>query len=247
MSKRRLLLIGLGLYLLLLLASAPATLVDGAARDASGGRVRVVQAQGTLWSGSGQLEIRDPRGGSALVRPVAWRLRPLALFGLRLGYVVALGADSPPFPLTVFFSRVEVADAAISLPASALAAAMPKLQAYGVSGDVQVQIASLSIASAAMRGNATLQWRGASSALAPVSPLGDYQLRLEADGAQVRSTLMTLQGPLQLNGHGAWPSGSKPEFFATAQVQPPYRRQLAPFLRLIAVERRDGSFEWRLQ
>lgn len=247
MSKRRLLFAGIGLYLLLLLASAPATLIDGAARDASGGRVRVVQAQGTLWSGNGQLEIRDPRGGSVLSRPLTWRLRPLTLFGLRLGYLVSLGADSPPFPLTIFFSRVELADAAISLPASALAAAIPKLQAYGLSGDVHVQIGNLSIASAATRGNATLQWRGASSALAPVSPLGDYQLSLEADGAQVRSTLLTLQGPLQLDGHGEWPSGSKPEFFATAQAQPPSRQQLAPFLRLIAVERSDGSFEWRLQ
>ncbi|MEO7251040.1 MAG: type II secretion system protein N, partial [Arenimonas sp.] len=168
-------------------------------------------------------------------------------FGLRLGYDVALGVGAPTFPLTIFFSRIEVANAAISLPVPALAEAMPKLGPYRLSGEVQVQIASLSISSGATRGSATLQWRGASSALAPVSPLGDYQLRFEADGTQVRSTLLTLQGPLQLDGHGDWPMGSKPQFFASAQMQPQYRQQLAPFLRLISVERRDGSFEWRLQ
>jgi len=80
-----------------------------------------------------------------------------------------------------------------------------------------------------------------------VSPLGDYELRLEGEGPAGRATLHTLQGPLRLDGKGSWMHGDSPAFLAMARVPPQHQQQLAPLLRLIAVERGDGSFELQLK
>ena len=140
-----------------------------------------------------------------------------------------------------------MANADISLPAAVLGLAVPKLAPLGLTGDVLIHVASLSIARDGMQGNATLQWRAAGSALTPMSPLGDYELRLEGEGAAVRASLRTLQGPLQLDGKGSWTHGDNPAFLAIAGVPPQHQQQLAPLLRLIAVERGEGSFELQLK
>jgi len=110
-------------------------------------------------------------------------------------------------------------------------------------GEVLIHVANLSIAREAMEGNATLQWRAAGSALTPVSPLGDYELNLDAEGATVHVLLRTIQGPLQLDGKGSWSNGAPPSFLSTARVPAQHQQQLGPLLRLIAVERSAGSFE----
>lgn len=246
MRRWSLLAIGLGVYALALIATAPATLVDVRLQDASNGRLRLAEAQGTLWSGTGQLETRDPDGSTRLAKRLAWRLRPGASLRARLAYEVELDPGTRPFQVTLFWSRIELANADISLPAAALGL-VPKLAPLGLTGDVNLQVPNLSIGRSATRGSATLQWRAAGSALSPVSPLGDYELRFEAEGSVVRSALTTLQGPLQLEGQGAWVNGGKTVFLATARMEPQFQQQLAPFLRLIAVERGDGSFELRVK
>jgi general secretion pathway protein N len=97
-----------------------------------------------------------------------------------------------------------------------------------------------------MEGNATLQWLAAGSTLTPISPLGDYEVRLDGEGTRVHAFLRTLSGPLQLEGKGSWTHGANPAFLAMASVDPQHRQQLAPLLRLIAVERGQGSFELQL-
>jgi general secretion pathway protein N len=91
---------------------------------------------------------------------------------------------------------------------------------------------------------ATLRWRGAGSALAPVAPLGDYEVRFTADGPALHAVLSTLQGPLRLDGKGTWSRHAPPSFLATARVPVEHQDQLAPLLRLIAVERGAGNFEF---
>lgn len=235
--------VGIGVYVIALIVTAPATLVDTGLQRASQGRLRLAEAQGTLWSGSGQLEMRDADGRTGAARSIAWAVAPASLLRGRLVCDVGLEQATERFPVTVSLSRIELANADIGLPAAVLGLALPRLAPLGLTGDVQIHVASLSLAQDEMRGNATLQWRTAGSALSPVAPLGDYELRLEGDDAAVRATLRTLQGPLQLDGKGSWKHGDKPAFLIKADVPAPYRQQLAPLLRLIAVERGEGRFE----
>lgn len=247
MKHWRLIAIGLGAYALALIVTAPATLVDTGLRRASDGQLRLAEAEGTLWSGSGQLEIRDAGGRTGIAKSFAWRVVPESLLRGHLVCEVGLEQDAKRFPVTLSFSRVELANADVRLPAAVLGLAVPKLAPLGLTGDVQIHVARLSIARDGTQGNATLQWRGAGSALSSVSPLGDYELRLEGEGPAVRVSLRTLQGPLQLDGTGSWTHGNSPAFLATASVPPQHQQQLEPLLRLIAVERGEGRFELQLK
>lgn len=247
MKRWRLLAVGFGAYAIGLIVTVPATFVDAGLQRAGSGRLRLAEAQGTVWSGAGRLEIRDAGGRAGLAVRLAWRIMPSALLRARLAYEVELDQASRRFPVTISLSRVELADADINLPAAVLGLTVPKLAPLRLTGDVLLHVASLSIGRSGTHGNATLLWRAAGSALTPVSPLGDYELRFEGEGAVVHARLRTLQGLLQLDGKGSWASGDNPAFLATARVPPQHQQQLAPLLRLIAVERGAGSFELQLK
>lgn len=247
MKRRGLIAVGAGLYAIVLVATAPATWLDRGLSDATGGSLRLTQARGNLWSGSGRLESRDSRGRAGPSEQLAWRLLPRGLLGAGLSYRIELASGLRAFPATLSWSGLEVANAEFSLPAAALGLFLPRLEPLGLGGEVHVQIPRLAIAPGTARGHAALQWRSAGSALTPVSPLGDYELRVEANGFKGRSTLTTLHGPLQLAGRGEWAQGQPSRFVASARMPPALGPQLAPLLRLVAVEQRDGSFEWRLR
>ena len=246
MKRRYLIAIGLFVYTVAVIATAPATLVDSGLQRASDGRLRLAEAQGTLWSGSGQIEVRDSGGRTGVAKSLAWRFLPQSLLHGHLVCEVELDQSARRFPVTISLSRIELANADVSLPATVLGLGVPKLAPLGLTGNVLLHIASLTIERKAMQGNATLQWRDAGSVLTPISPLGDYELRLDGEGATVHAYLRTIQGPLRLEGKGSWANGNHPVFLATAQVASQHQQQLGPLLRLIAVDRGEGSFELRL-
>ena len=246
MKRRHLIAIGLFVYAVAVVATAPATLVDAGLQRASHGRLRLAEAQGSLWSGSGQIEIRETDGRTGVAKALAWHVVPDSLLRGHLVCEVELDQPAKRFPVTLSLSRIQLANADISLPATVLGLGVPKLAPLGLTGDVLIHVASLSIARDAMDGNATLRWRAAGSTLTPVSPLGDYEVRLDGEGMTVHAFLRTIEGPLQLDGKGSWTRGDNPAVLAMARVPPQHRQQLAPLLRLIAVERGEGRFELQL-
>lgn len=242
-------LVGLTLvvYALGLVATAPATLIDTVLRQSSEGRLRLAEARGLLWSGTGQIEIRDANYRNGFAKNIVWRLLPAHLLRGKLLYEVGLDQPLKRFRVAISPSRIEVENADVNLPAAALGLAVPKLAPLELTGDMTLHVARLAIARGMIQGNATLQWRAAGSSFAPVSPLGDYEIRFEGKGATAHMSLRTLQGPLRLDGQGSWTGGRNPVFLGTARVPPQYQQQLAPLLRLIAVERSDGSFTLQLK
>ncbi|HEX5363671.1 MAG TPA: type II secretion system protein N [Gallionella sp.] len=247
MARWHLAVIGLAIYLLALMIAAPATLVDAGLRRISDGRLLLAEAQGSIWSGSGLIEMRDAGGRTAVAKSIAWRILPTSLLRGHLLCEVELEHSARYFPVTLSLTRLELENADIHLPAAVLGVAVSKLAALGLTGEVSMHVASLSVGPAELRGKGTLQWRDAGSAYTPVSPLGDYELNLDADGTTAQIRLHTLQGPLQLDGNGAWMNGGRPEFIAIARVPPEHRQQLNPLLHLIGMERGSGEFELRFQ
>ena len=234
-------------FALALAALAPATLLDARLDQASGGRLRLAAAEGSLWSGAGWIELRDGEGRAGVAKRLAWRVLPESLLRGALVAEVALDPDARPFRATLSPSSIELAGAVAHVPAAALGLGMPSLAAFGLSGEVRVDIARLSLGRGRIDADATLQWRAAGSALTPISPLGAYEVRIQAAGSSVHAVLRTLEGPLQLEGDGAWSNGAPPRFLATARVPAQHREQLSPLLRLIAVERGAGTFELQLE
>ena len=234
---------GLGVYAVMLVALAPASLIDGRLGQASEGRLRLTQAQGSLWAGTGWIEVREPGGEAGVSQRVAWRVLPGSLLRARLAAEIRLERAERPFLLALSLSGIEIADAGVDLPAAALGLGLPKLAPFRLTGEVRLDIPRLSMARGRADGDATLRWRTAGSALTPIAPLGDYEVHFKAVGAEVHAELRTLAGPLQLEGKGAWANGAAPSFLATARVAPQHRDQLAPLFRLIAIERGAGIFE----
>lgn len=239
--------VGIGTYLATLVAMAPGTLIDAGLEGASNGRLRLAQAQGTIWAGAGLIEIRDVGGRNAIARDVSWRVLPESLWRGRLVCEVALDRAAHRFPVTITFSQFELANADINFPAAVLALAEPRLKPLRLSGDVLLHTTNVSVGHGGMRGDAVLQWRAAGSAFSPVSPIGSYELRFDGQGNTVHALLSTLQGPLQLDGSGSWTKGRNAEFQATVRVPPQHREQLAPLLRMISVQRDEGTFELQLK
>jgi general secretion pathway protein N len=234
---------GIVAYLLILVAGAPATLVDALLRRASDGALRLAEARGTVWSGAGHLEILDAGRNAGVGRNLAWRLSPLSLLRGHLVCEMNLEAGARPFAVTIFPARIELADADIRVPAAIVGLAVPKLAALGLGGELLVHVTDLAIARGGVQGNATVLWRGASSVHIPATALGDYELRYATSGNTVTAALRTLEGPLQLDGAGSWAIGASPAFGVAARVAPPQRAQLEPLLRMVAVERSPGNFE----
>jgi general secretion pathway protein N len=237
----------LGVFAAALIVLAPATLIDARLEGASGGRLRIAEARGSLWSGAGWIEIRDAEGRAGVARRLAWRVLPWSLLRGRLVAEIDLDQAAKPFPVTLSLSGLEIADAGINLPAAALGLGMPRLAPFRLTGDVRVNIPHLSVERGRVDGDATLQWRAAGSALTPISPLGAYEVRFKAAGAVMQANLRTLEGPLQLEGKGTWSNGDAPSFLATARVPAQHQEHLSPLFRLIALERGAGTFELQLK
>ncbi len=233
-------------FLVMLIVTAPATLVDAVVARASEGRLRIAEARGSAWSGAGRIQLLDASRRSGLSQDIAWRWLPGSMLRGRLVWQLELNSNARRFELAWSPAGVEVTNADIRLPAAVLAIAEPKLAPLGLGGELMVHIADLVIKSADVQANATVLWRGASSAHTKVSPLGDYELRFEQLGSGMTANLRTLGGPLQLDGAGAWARGARPAFRASARVSPQHREALEPFVRMIAVERGPGSYELQL-
>jgi general secretion pathway protein N len=235
--------LGLGVFPVAAIVLAPATLIDARLEQASHGRLRVAEAQGSVWSGAGWIEAREAQGGAGVARRVAWQVLPWPLLRGQLVAEVGIDAAAKPFVMTMTLAGIDIADFRASVPASVLGLAMPRLAPLRLSGDVLLDIPRLSFRQRGMSGDAMLEWRSAGSALTPVSPLGEYEVRFRAEGAGVHAELRTLKGPVRLAGDGTWSKGRTPSYVVTARVPAQERERLSPLFRLIAVQRGEGIFE----
>ena len=96
--------VGVIAYFIALMAMAPATLIDASLERATNGRLRLAQAEGTVWSGSGKIEIRDAAGRRGIAKELSWRVLPVSLLRARLVCEVGIGQPASTFPVSVSFS-----------------------------------------------------------------------------------------------------------------------------------------------
>jgi general secretion pathway protein N len=258
-------LFGVAVYLAALAALAPATLLDAALKHASKGRLAMAEARGTLWSGSGRLQLalggppadegQDgattndlPARRATLTRGFAWRLQPAALLSGRLAFAVDPAPPGKPLRLALAPTHLELSEVDLAFPAALLGAGWLALRPLQLSGEVRLTAPALTLGYAAdhLEGGVEIQWRDAGSAFAPLSPFGAYSLRLSGAGNRMSARIDTLQGPLALTGEGAWAQGSPPKLPARISVPEPYRAQFTPFLQMFAVQR-GNDFDLQLR
>lgn len=210
---RKLLIFAL-LALALLVAKAPARLVDGLVARATDGGLRLQQAEGSLWHGRGVLASRDA-GGRSLTPwlPLAWDLDTAALGRLALGWTFS-SSGSPLGAVEASPGGVSVRRLALHAPADTALASIPHPAARaGWQGDLTVEAPDWHCPpDGRCTGNARLLWRGARSALFPGRQFGDYELRVVARAGDLNFQLATLAGAIQASGQGQAPYGKPPRF-----------------------------------
>jgi len=244
MSPFRLTLVSFTMICAVLLWTAPATLLDAAMNKMSSGRMRVASVSGSLWSGSGQLEIRNSAGAAVFASKLDWRLNKFRL--LRGQLSVSYHAFNHPVAGTVQLglNSLRFSDIHADLPAAAMTALIPAAQGYGLGGSLNLSSESVNFTRTTTVGNVVLRWQNASSSLAPVAPLGSYHLHLVGNPAplQFNGVLTTLRGPVQLDGSSTLGITQRTPMQLIALLPDSEYAELAPFLRLIGIESAGKRF-----
>jgi len=208
--------------------------------QATEGHLRLSDAQGTVWSGSGQISLHGGQGSSdvsVLPGRVQWRLLP-ALGALDL----ELRADCcTPEGLNVHIvpswsgARLQVADRQSHWSAQWLAGLGTPWNTIRPEGQLLLQSSGFVLQWVAGR----ISWQGAlqidaldmASRLSTLRPMGSYRLQVQG-GSVPQVDLQTLQGSLQLRGRGQW-TGGKLRFEGEAQASPERQEALANLLNII--------------
>lgn len=202
------------------------------------GPIRLVNAEGTLWNGSGMLALSDGRRANLLPGRVVWRAEPVALFSGRL----ALRLQHPALDGEVrvaFDGRVlRIEPGGAVLPGTLLVAVGAPFNTVKPGGTLRLRWDTLAVARDGFEGRATLDWEDAQSALSTVAPLGHYRVTAEGHGARGEAQLATLGGPLLLEGRGSVENGVI-RFSGTAEAVPEMRQSLNGLIGVLG--RRAGD------
>ena len=244
------------------ITQAPAHWLTRAIEQASGERVLLPDAQGTVWNGSAKWVLNEgplntavsaqaarPSPTTALPTRVTWQLAPRidwAHLQLALSASVASACCTPqPVRVDVFPSwrgvRVAVSDHTSSWPASWLVGLGAPWNTVQPEGQMQLHTTQLQWThhngQAQLVGLAELQMQQLSTRLSTLRPLGTYRVRVQG-GETMAITLDTLEGSLQLTGSGQLIHG-RVRFNGEASAAPDAEAALSNLLNILG--QRQGA------
>ncbi len=180
-------------------AFAPASLLDHRVAAASGGTLRLSDATGTVWDGTGALG--DAAGTWRM--PVAWKVAwPSLLRGTAdIALLPPPGTTHPRGTVTVSRSSVALRDVTLELPVRALASALPLRAPVTLGGVVTVIAPDFAWNGAQGRGAANVRWRDARLAAAgTVAALGIVDVALDADEQRLAGRVTNSGGDVRIEG-----------------------------------------------
>ena len=206
----------------------------------SRGSLRLVDARGTIWDGSGMLAVSDGHRAFLLPGRVAWRLSVPALATGRIEAVLSHQGLPSPVSVSIGMHGLRVGSGSAQLPAAMLTAFGGALRTLRPGGTLDLRWTDLLIQGGMLAGEIQAEWRDAQSALSGVAPLGAYRARLDGSGGGgARLQLETLSGPLRLQGKGGW-TGGKMSFRGSATADPDMRHLLDGLLGVLGPRSGDN-------
>jgi general secretion pathway protein N len=237
-----------------LVAYIPAGWLAGAIASASGQRVLLTDARGTLWKGSALLVLTGGEGSrdaSALPDRLEWRLGLAGLAPeLRLRQACCLRGEvrariTPGWGRSVVQVLPEQGSTIGQWPAALLAGLGTPWNTMQMGGTLRLTSPGMTIESVQGRirfsGDAALDIAHASSRVSTLDTLGSYRLTLHGDAAggdAARLELVTVDGALRLSGSGQW-SASGLRFRGEATAAEGSESALNNLLNIIG--RRQGA------
>ncbi|MGI4721557.1 MAG: type II secretion system protein N [Janthinobacterium lividum] len=229
--------------LVTVLAFLPASWLGPLVEQQTAGRLTLGDAQGTLWNGSAFIGGAPGEGGAVtplLPGRFAWRLSPLVLFGS-----VNITLENPqalarPVRIAGSWSQWEVSSGELMLPAEGLAGLGAPLNTLAPSGTIRLVWNQLDLlrqpSTVAVQGRTVLTMTDMGSRMAPVRPLGSYEMAFDWRGSQADLSLRTVRGALVLSGAGALQNG-RLRFSGQASAADGYEETLGNMLNLLGQRR----------
>jgi general secretion pathway protein N len=236
-----------------LIAFAPAAWLTGYIASATGERVLLSDARGTVWSGSAVVVVTGgpgSRDAASLPGRIEWTLAPHGLgFELQARHACCLNGNVV-LQIRPGFGRMTVALVPPSgwvgqWPSAFLGGLGTPWNTLQLGGTARLVSPGLTIESVQGRvlvsGRADLDLIGVSSRITTLETLGSYRMSLSGDPANPGVSLLNLtttEGALQLNGTGSWgPSGVR--FRGEASAGSADEGALSNLLNIIG--RRNGA------
>lgn len=204
----------------------------------SQGRLRLIDARGTVWSGSAMLGLSDGRQVMLVPGRVTWKVGLSAIVTGRVTADIAHPVLTAPLGLTVAAQSVALKAGQAELPAALLVALGTPFNTVRPGGVLAVRWTDLEFRRGALAGDLQIDWREAQSALSTVAPLGSYRLQITGAGDAARVQLDTLRGPLRLQGSGSV-NGGHVSFKGIASAEPEMRPALIGLMGVLG--RRVGD------
>ncbi len=227
---------------------APAQWLASAVAAATGERIVLADAAGSLWNGRASVVLSPGAGSSASVglpEPLTWSLSPWRLLAGTVDLtLVHPSALAQPLHLRADLSRrVELSGTTLRLPASVLAGLGAPFNTIRPGGLISVSWQRLEFHDGRMQGDLVGEWQFASSALSQVAPFGHYRISATGGYPGTRLLLTTVAGPLEMTGDGTIDDRGSLRFSGRARplagVDGSTRAQLAGLITLLG--RRDGD------
>ena len=228
---------------LTVLAFLPAAWLGPIVESQTGSRLTLGDAQGTLWRGSAFIGGAPGAGGAVtplLPGRFAWRLSPMVLLGqvdLQLENPEAL---SQPVTLSGSWNQWQVSPASLLLPAEGLSGLGAPLNTLAPSGTMRLSWTTLGLQRAgnavAVEGRTVLTLADMGSRMAPVKPLGTYEMAMDWHGQSAQLHLNTVRGALLLSGTGTLDNG-RLRFSGDAQAADGFEDTLGNLLNLLGQRR----------
>lgn len=198
------------------IAFLPASLADGRVAAATQGKLRLADAQGTVWDGRGTLT--DNAGTWRL--PLQWRIAPLALLrGQReLELLPVAGATTPRGTIAMSADGVAVRNLALDVPAAALATMLPLRVVPTFGGMLNVTSPAFAFSAVAPTGTLDARWTDARLGfLGTTADLGAVRLALAPRGNALAGTLTNEGGDARIEGTLDY---TAPQFGIDATIAP---------------------------
>ena len=232
---------------------APAAWLASSVASATGQRLLLADARGTVWSGSAVAVLAGGEGSrdaTSLPGRLSWTLRPQGLgLELQLQHACCLNGTvalkvRPGFGRTEY-TLVPPAGWVGQWPAALLGGLGTPWNTMELGGTVRLESKALRVESVQGRwivdGRADFDVVEASSRLSTLESLGTYRVSLYGDAANPGISLLSLStggGALQLSGRGTWgPAGVR--FRGEARATVTEEATLSNLLNIIG--RREGA------
>jgi general secretion pathway protein N len=199
-------------------------------------RVRLVDARGTVWHGSALVGFSNGREITLVPGRLEWQVARVT--GSSVGATLTHAWLTSALHVSVGREGVAFAKGAARLPAGVLASAGAPFNTLRPGGTLEASWSDTVLRGAALTGEVQVDWRDARSALSTIVPIGSYRLRVTGRGDGPALELVTLAGPLQLQGRGKI-EGSRIRFNGTAGAEAGMQPALNGLLGLLGMRSGD--------